>query len=117
MSLAHTLTPFKNEPPVDFFDLGQRSLMEAALAEVTRRLGQTYFLIVDGKRLRARQTFRSINPSFPSEVIGILPNADRPLVDHALAVAARAYTSWSRVPREERAQALVRLPEVLRRRK
>jgi len=117
MSLAQTLAPFRNEPLLDFSNPGQRAAMERALDDVTRQLGQTYFLLIDGKRLRARRTFRSINPSQKTEVIGTLQNADRAFVDHAVSAAARAYTGWSRIPQEERAQALLRMAQILRERK
>src|SRR5204863_7684203 len=76
VSLAETLTSFKNEPLLDFSNSGQRQAMDAALDRVTRQLGHTYPLIIGCKHVRAGKTFRSINPSLRSETIGLAQNAD-----------------------------------------
>src|SRR5947207_46003 len=108
---------FQNEPPVDFSNPGLRQAMETALDQVTRQLGRTYPLIIDGKKCFARRTLRSLNPSWSSEQVGVVQEADRSLADRALTAATRAFESWSRVPQEDRAQALARMAQILRRRK
>src|SRR4051812_33463747 len=109
MSLAESLSPFKNEPPVDFTAPENRRAMDAALEQVTRQLGATYSLIIDGKRLRAKKTLKSINPSRPSEVVGIVQDADRGLADKALNAAVKAFDSWRFTTPEERARVLLKM--------
>jgi 1-pyrroline-5-carboxylate dehydrogenase len=117
MSIAETLTPFKNEPPEDFSRPDTRRAMDSALEQVTRELGATYPLIIDGKRVHAKKTFKSINPSLPSEVVGVVKEADRALADRALAAAVKAFERWRYESQDNRAQVLLKMAEILRRRK
>src|SRR5579864_8455928 len=107
MSLAQALSEFKNEPTTDFSQPDKRQAMEAALDEITGQLGETYPLVIDGKRVRAGKTLKSINPSKSSQVVGIVQDADRTLADRALTATTRAFESWRRVRQDERAQALL----------
>jgi 1-pyrroline-5-carboxylate dehydrogenase len=117
MSLAASLTPFRNESPTDFSNPERAREMKIALDQVSQQLGETYPLVINGKKLRARGTIKSINPSLRKEVVGIVQNADRSLADRALAAAEKAFPTWSRVPQGERAQVLIRMAQILRRRK
>src|SRR5437879_7014240 len=108
---------FKNEPPTDFSTPANRAAMEQALREVRSKLGASYPIIVNGKRLKARSSFRSLNPSRPEEVVGIVQNADKKIADNALEGAKKNFPSWSKTPAAKRAEVLVRMAELLRRRK
>jgi len=108
---------FKNEPFTDFSSEAEALEMQKALELVKSQLGRTYPLIIDGKDVKARTTFRSINPSHSSQVVGIVQDAGRALADRALQAAARAFESWSRVSQADRTDALRRMAQILRRRK
>lgn len=108
---------FKNEPFTDFSKDAEAREMEAALALVKSQLGRTYSLMIDGKEVKARKTFRSINPSHASHVIGLVQDADRALADRALEAATRTFESWRFVSQEDRAGYLRKMAAILRRRK
>src|SRR5258708_34348025 len=63
-------TPFKNEPVIDFTKPENRQAQMEALEQVKRELGQTYPLIIGGKKITSASTFASSNPSHPDKVVG-----------------------------------------------
>src|SRR5438552_527830 len=62
-------------------------------------------------------TFDSLNPARPSEVVGTFPAMAAAEVDAAVEAAATAQRRWARVPIPARAEVIARAGEVLRRRK
>ena len=117
MPVVEVVVNFKNEPFTDFSKEADARGMENALEFVKDQLGRSYPLIIDGKEVKARKTFRSINPSHSTQVVGWVQDADRALADRALQASARAFESWSRISQDDRAAALRRMAEILRRRK
>ena len=63
------------------------------------------------------ETFSSVNPARPADVIGTFPEQDRAAVDAAVARAAEAQRAWARVPIPERAERIAGVGAVLARRK
>src|SRR3989442_3616992 len=96
-------TPFKNTPYIDFTRPVNRQAQMDALELVKHELGQTYPLIIGGKKITNESTFASRNPSQPDQVIGNFSSATVEQVDEALRAAATAFETWKRVPAEERA--------------
>src|SRR5262245_30659079 len=97
---------FKNEPLTDFSIPANRQAMDNALASVRQQLGGTFPLVLNGKRIQARSTFTSINPSRPKEIVGRLQNADKKAADRALETAVEYFGPWCRTPVRERATFL-----------
>src|SRR4030095_9452287 len=85
---------FKNEPMLDFSRSENRERQLAALAQVRGQLGQTYDLIIGGKRVKGPATFKSLNPARPEEVIGIFQRASRDQAAQAVEASAQAFTTW-----------------------
>src|SRR5690349_10392267 len=108
---------FHNEPPTDFSVTANRQAMETALAHVRSQLGLRYPVVINGKHLDARSTFKSVNPSKPQETVGLLQNADRKLADRALAAATKSFPAWSAHPAWKRAEVLRQMAKALRERK
>ena len=92
------LTPFVNEPFVDFTQPENKRAMEAALAEVRARLGHEYDIIIGGKRLRTEDKIVSINPAHPAEVVGVHQRAGPSTSKQAMQAAQAAFATWSRTP-------------------
>lgn len=110
------LTPFRNEPYVDFSQPEPRRRMEEALRSVADQLGRTYPLIIGGERIVTDRTIASVNPAHPSQVVGRVACADAALADRAIRAAWDAYPEWSRTPAEVRARCLIKAAAILRRR-
>src|SRR5436309_3110159 len=109
--------PFVTEPFFDFRNEENARRMRAAIAKVRSQLGREYDLIIGGKRVRTTDKIKSLNPSKPSEVVGIHQKAGKEHVEPAMKAALEAFESWSRTSVEERASLLFRVGDLLRQRK
>jgi 1-pyrroline-5-carboxylate dehydrogenase len=110
-------TPFKNEPVIDFTKPENRQAQMEALEQVKRELGQTYPLIIGGKKITGGSTFASVNPSQPDQVIGYFTRATVEQADEAVKAAAAAFETWKHVPAEERAGYLFAAADLLKQRR
>ncbi len=114
---ADTLSEFRNEPPIDFSKDENRRAQEAALAQVKADLGRTYPIIIGGRHIETAETFNSINPAHPEQVVGVFPEATVDLAKQAIEAAAQACASWKRVPAGERAAYLFQAAQLVRERR
>jgi len=108
---------FKNEPIADFSNPEVRKKMEAALAEVKSWLGREYPLVIGGDEVWTDQRFESLNPSRPSEVIGVFCRASEKDAESALEAAWKAFEDWRFESAEKRADLLFRAADLLRERR
>ena len=114
---ARAQIPFTNEPLKDFSKAENRQAQQAALEQVKSELGQTYPLVIGGKKIFNDATFASINPSQPDQVIGYFSRATVEQADEAVKAAAAAFESWKRVPAEERAAYVFAAADLLKERR
>src|SRR6266852_1235357 len=114
---SRAATPFKNAPFTDFTRTENRQAQMEALEKVKRELGQTYPLIIGGKKITNEATFASRNPSQPDQVIGYFSSATVEQVDAAVESAAAAFETWKPVPAEERAGQLFAAADLLKERR
>jgi 1-pyrroline-5-carboxylate dehydrogenase len=112
-----TATDFRNEPHADFTQPANRQAMEAALHKVRSELGREYLLRLDDEWIATGEKLVSVNPSRPSEVIGIHHKATPPLAARAVENADRAFRTWSRTPAADRIAMLLDTARILRSRK
>lgn len=108
---------FKNEPCVNFSRPEIRKKQEAALAAVRAAVGKEYPLVIGGEKLLLERKFHSLNPSRPSEVLGIFQKGDAGIANKAVEVAAAAFGKWKGVPPRKRAQILFRAAALMRRKR
>lgn len=111
------LPEFRSEPFTDFSKPENAAAFRAALDQVKAEIGQTYPLVIGGKRINLSQTFPSINPARPDEVLGNFAQGGKNEADMAVAAATEAYESWRYVAPQERARYLLRAAMEMRRRK
>ncbi|MBI3697551.1 MAG: L-glutamate gamma-semialdehyde dehydrogenase [Acidobacteria bacterium] len=111
------LPEFHNEALTDFSRPENRAAMEAALAKVGSQLGREYPLRIGGEAVRTRQALRSLNPSHPSQVVGVHSAAGVELARRSIAAAHEYFPSWAARPAAERVQVLVSTARILRERK
>src|SRR5437660_1918325 len=110
-------TPFGNAPFTDFTKEENRRAQQEALEQVKSELGQTYPLIIGGKKITNEATFASVNPSQPDQVIGYFSKATVEQANEAVQAAAQAFESWKRIPAEERAGYLFAAADLLKQRR
>jgi 1-pyrroline-5-carboxylate dehydrogenase len=109
--------PFINEPFYDFRHEDNARKMRAAIERVRGQLGREYDLIIGGQRVKTTDKIKSLNPSKPSQIVGIHQKAGKEHVEPAMTAALKAFASWSRTPVEDRASLLFRAADLLRNRK
>jgi 1-pyrroline-5-carboxylate dehydrogenase len=109
--------PFRNEPPVDFSREENARKMRAAIEKVRTQLGREYDLIIGGKHVKTAEKIKSLNPSKPSQIVGIHQKAGKEHVEPAMTAALKAFESWRQTSFEERASLLFRVADLLRERK
>ncbi len=115
--VARARTPFKNQPLTDFTREENRQAQATALTQVKSELGATYPLIIGGKKIFNDDTFASINPSQPEQVIGRFAKASVEQANQAVQAAAEAFESWKRVPADERAGYIFAAADLLKERR
>jgi len=112
-----TLQPFSNEPVADFSKPANREALERALREVRAQLGREYEVLIAGRREKTGDLLKSLNPSRPSEVVGVHHQATASQVEEAVEAAHAYFPTWAAVPAETRARILMRAAELFRERK
>src|SRR5712675_3743172 len=109
--------PFVTEPFFDFSRDDNARKMRSVIAKVRGQLGREYDLIIGGKRVKTTDKIRSLNPTKPSQVVGVHQKAGKEHVEPAMQAALKAFASWSQTSVEERASLLFHVGDVLRERK
>ncbi|MBI4463511.1 MAG: L-glutamate gamma-semialdehyde dehydrogenase, partial [Acidobacteria bacterium] len=115
--IVQQMAEFCNESFTNFADPVNRQKMQEALDQVRAQLGREYDLVIGGERIQAGEKFCSYNPSRKGEVVGVFQRGTPELAERAVQAAAKQFESWKRVPAEERADYLLRVASILRRRK
>jgi 1-pyrroline-5-carboxylate dehydrogenase len=110
-------TQFRNEPYADFSQPANRQAMEAALLKVRSEFGREYQLRIGGDWIPTGDKLVSVNPSNPSEVVGIHHRATTELANRAVESASAAFKTWSRTPAADRIRMLQDAARILRERK
>ncbi len=108
---------FKNEPYTDFSIAANRQSMEAALAKVRSEFGREYDLSIAGERLRTPDKLKSVNPSNPTEIVGIHQKATPAMASKAIEAAHSFFPEWSRTSPASRIAMLRRAAQSIRSRK
>ena len=109
--------PFVNEPMLDFTRDENARKMRAGIEKVRGQLGHEYDLIIGGERVKTADKIRSINPSKPSQLVGLHQKAGKEHVEPAMQAALKAFESWKRTSVEERASLVFRVGDLMRERK
>src|ERR1700721_3388525 len=109
--------PFVTEPFFNFRNDENARRMRAAIAKVRGQLGQEYDLIIGGQRVKTADKIKSLNPSQPSQIVGIHQKAGKEHVEPAMNAALKAFPSWTPTPVEGSAGLLFRTADLMRQRK
>ena len=112
-----TLALFVNEPYTDFTKPENAQAMRRALDKVRAEFGKEYPLLIAGERRISSAKFESVNPSRPSEVIGIHQKGSEQDANDAVEAAYKYFPEWAALPMQERAEMLLRAGSIFRDRK
>ena len=108
---------FRNEPCADFSRSAVRRQMDRAILKVESELGKEYPIIIGGKKVEAREKFRSICPADPQRVVGIFQKADAAIARDAVEAAFAAFQDWRFERPEKRAAVLFKAAKIIRSRR
>lgn len=108
---------YHNEPGIDFTDSKNVESFKEALKIVKGELNQKIPLVINGEEKFTKDTYQSINPANTTEVIAEVSKATQKDVDDAFEAANEAYKSWKRWSHKDRAEFLIRVAAIIRRRK
>ncbi len=114
---AETISPFRNEPLLDFSREENRQNFADTLNEVRTQFGRDYPLWIDGGDVKTDKWLESVNPAAPKVVIGRVPVAGRREAERALEQAEKFFPDWSKTPVRERAEILFCAAEIMRERR
>jgi len=106
--------PFKTCPLTDFSDAKNREAMEKAIAKVKSELGREYPIVIGGEEITTGQTFKSINPADPDEVVGVFAKGTKELALKAIETADKTFQDWRFVPPEQRARYILKAAKIMR---
>lgn len=110
------VSPFRNEPIIDFTSKGHRQAFQSQIAAVRRQCWKIYPLYINGVEQVSENKIASINPADPAEVIGWVCQAGIPEVSQAIDAAGAAFEFWRETAIEERAAYLFKTAIIVRRR-
>ncbi len=116
-TLRIPLGPFRNEPVIDFTNSENARRMREALVKVKAEMGREYDMVIGNRLIKTDHKIKSVNPAFPSQVVGITQEAGREHVDAAVQAATKAFEKWKYTPVAERAELLTSVAAILRKRK
>ncbi|MGH9507678.1 MAG: L-glutamate gamma-semialdehyde dehydrogenase [Terriglobales bacterium] len=113
------LPEFRNEPGEDFSRPEVRQKYTAAVAAARRQLGQEYPCLIgwENRERKSGRTFKSLNPSKTSEVVGVHQDASAEMAREAVTAAAKVFECWGQTQPEKRIALVRRAAQLLRERK
>jgi 1-pyrroline-5-carboxylate dehydrogenase len=111
------LPTYVPEALTDFTQPHQQAAFRAALDKVAAELGRTYPLHLGGQAVTTENTYDSLNPSRPAEIVGRFAKGEAKHADQAVTAAAAAFETWQYTPVPERVRYLLRAAAEMRRRK
>jgi len=111
------LKDFVNEPITDFTKEENFKKQTEALNNLAKEFGKEYDLIIDGKKVKAKDKFHSYNPAQKTEVLATFQKASEKEAEMAMQVALKTFETWKFFSAKERALILLRAANIMRRRR
>jgi 1-pyrroline-5-carboxylate dehydrogenase len=111
------LDRFVNEPYTDFGKPENAAAVRGAWQRVRGETGKEYDLLIAGERRKSSAKLESLNPSKSAEIVGVHQKGSEQDARDAVEAAYAYFSTWSDVPVEQRAEYLIGIASVIRRRK
>jgi RHH-type proline utilization regulon transcriptional repressor/proline dehydrogenase/delta 1-pyrroline-5-carboxylate dehydrogenase len=109
--------PFQNEPHWDWSLPERRNHFGKALDRIRKKMPYPISIRIEGKRIKTKETFISVNPNAPDEQIAVSASASEEHVAKALDAAKQAFLHWKDVDPRDRAHFLRKAAAVARKRR
>lgn len=111
---TETLSPFRNEPALDWSISENRNRFKKALKKVRKAFPNKIPLFINGKKVTTEKAIRSSNPNDPEELVGIVSSAGEEEADMAIEAARKAFPAWRDRDPKVRAQYLFNAASIAR---
>lgn len=108
---------FPNVADTDYADKQKREKAQEAFRIVKGQLGKTYLPLVNGKYENTSETFDSVNPSNPKEIVGKIGLLSVEQAEEALKAAKAAFPEWRKKSAKERADILRKAADLMEQRR
>lgn len=108
---------FPNVADTDYADKEKREKAQEAFRIVRSQLGKTYLPLVNGKYENTSETFDSVNPSNPKEIVGKIGLLSIEQAEQALKAAKAAFPQWRKKSAKERADILRKAADLMEKRR
>ncbi|HEY5753642.1 MAG TPA: proline dehydrogenase family protein [Chthoniobacterales bacterium] len=108
---------FQNHPPADFTQEPVRAAFRHTLQTIRTTLGESFQPVIDGIAKPTTDSFPSLNPGKPTEIIGHIGAASAEQADLAVASVRKSLPAWSLRPVEERAAWLRNVADLMAKRR
>ncbi|WP_375338573.1 L-glutamate gamma-semialdehyde dehydrogenase [[Phormidium] sp. ETS-05] len=108
---------FIGAPDTDYANEKLRTTGQTALETVRQQLGKTYYPIINGQPQNTAQSFNSVNPSNPGEIVGTIGLISEEQAEKAIIAAKTAFKSWRNTPVLQRANILRQAADLLEKRR
>jgi len=112
-----SIPKFKNEPYLDWSKSANRKKQEEAIAKLEKELGKEYPNIIGSEKVYSNAKLNSLNPSNPSQVVGVFQKGTTDDANRAMEVALKKFEEWKWVSPAKRADYLFRAAEIMRKRR
>ena len=102
---------FQNTPLLDFSISVHRQKFQKALEKWKSRLPLRVPVVIDNQEQYTAHTFKRENPSYPSEKVVVVSQADKSLCTKAIQSAKKSFISYSQTSAKKRCQMLMSLAD------
>ena len=109
--------PFRNEVVLDFSNPDYAKAQENALRQVASEMDVVFPLIIGGERLTREETFASLNPANPQQIVARFAKASVEDANAAIEAAWERFQTWQYTSAHERAGILFQAAHLLRQRR
>ncbi len=109
------VSKFRNETYTDWSKPANRKRQEAAINSILSESGKEYPNIIGGEQVFTERKLNSLNPSDPTQIVGVFQQGTTADAERALDVAWKAFESWKKTPAEKRATVLLKAAAIMRR--
>ncbi|MBI4810840.1 MAG: L-glutamate gamma-semialdehyde dehydrogenase [Ignavibacteriales bacterium] len=108
---------FENEPYTDWSKPANRKKQEQAIAKLEKEFGKKYPNIIGSEKVYSNDKLNSLNPSNPSQVVGVFQKGTTDDANRAMEVALNKFEEWKWVPPAKRAAYLFKAAKIMRKRR
>lgn len=108
---------FPNVADTDYADKAKREKAQEAYRIVKGQLGKSYLPLVNGKYENTAESFDSVNPSNPKEIVGKIGLLSVEQAEQALKAAKAAFPEWRKKSAKERADILRKAADLMEQRR